>query len=342
MTVLEKLVTVMHLQRKYARLLGWIFLCILSGFLAIACNPQSTSNTAKELIVGVSPWPGYSGHYVAMAKDFFKEEGVTVKEIFFPSQGDADTALLAGKLDINWTGLPNAIPQISRDPSVKVIFQCDYSNGSDGIIGRGIKSAADVKGKQVARENILIEELMLRRYLEKMGLTREDVTTIDMTAADAAAAFSARKVDLAVTYEPWMTKAAKQGKGDLIFSSKDSNIIPDGIVAREDLVKERQSELQAYLKAIDKAVKLIRDNAPEVSDIVAKSLNIQPAEVADQLGGVKFYDTPMNKTITFNRSDPMNLFDSLEFASKTAQEMKMIDKAIDVEAALNDTVVKAL
>jgi NitT/TauT family transport system substrate-binding protein len=290
----------------------------------------------------VSPWPGYAGHYVAMAKGFFQEAGVDVKEISFASQTESDTAFLAGRSDLNWTGLPNVVPQISKDPSIKVVFQCDYSNGADGIIGRNIKSARDLKGQKVARENVLFEELLLRKYLEEQGLTRTDVETLDMAAADAATAFAAGKVDVAVTYEPWMSKAAKDGKGDILFTSQNTNIIPDGILARDQTIAGKQAAVAAYLKAIDKAVALIRAEPELVSALIAKGLGVAPAEVAPQIAGVKLYDLGDNKAITFNRKDAMNLYDSIEFASKTALEMKLTTKLIDVNAALDQRTVHSL
>jgi NitT/TauT family transport system substrate-binding protein len=336
---------------KHNPLLRGFFLFILTTLLIVACSPQQTSNspsspnsanTAKVLTVGTSSWPGYSSHFVAEAKGFFKAEGVEVKEVFFPSQGDSDSAFLAGKLDLNWAGLTGIVPQISRDPSIKVIYQGDYSNGSDGIIARNIKSGKDLQGKKIAREDILFEELILRRYLAQMGVSRDEVEVINMTADAAAAAFVANKVDVAITFEPWMTKSAKEGKGEVVFSTRDTNIVPDGITARVDLIKNHKPEIQAYLRAIDKATQLIKTNAPEVIDIVAKKINITAAEVPAQLGGVKFYDIKDNKTISFVHEHPKSLFNSLEYASKTAKEIKIITEQIDVKATLDASIVNSL
>lgn len=330
------------LKKRSLTGLTYLLLFIFCAIVPIACNSQQSSTSTQTITVGVSPWPGYAAHYVAMAKDMFKAEGITVTERFFPNQGDSDSAFLANQVDLSWQGLPNAVMQISRDPSIKIVFQCDYSNGADGIIGRNIKKPEDLKGQKVARENILFEELILRRYLEKMGLTREDVTTVDLTAADAAAAFIAEKVNVAVTFDPWMTNAAKQGKGEVIFSTKDTNIVPDGLMVRDNILQKHQSELQAYLRAIDKATKLIEEKPEEVRDIIAKNLSIQPAEVAGQMAGVKLYSLQMNKTISFNPSEPMGLFNSIDFASKAAKQMNLIPQEIDVKAVLVDSVVKSL
>jgi NitT/TauT family transport system substrate-binding protein len=319
-------------------------LCIglSTALLAIACSPQDSAKTTKVLTVGTSAWPGYATHFVADAKGFFKAEGVEVKEIYFTSQSDSDAAFLAGKIDLNWTGLTGVVPQNSRDPSIKVIYQGDYSNGSDGIIARNIKTGADLKGKKIAREDILFEELLLRRYLEKMGASRKEVEVLSMTADAAATAFASGKIDVAVTYEPFMAKAAKEGKGQIVFTTKDSNIIPDGVIARAGLIKDHKPELQAYFRAIDKATQLVKSNAPEVKDIVAKKFGIPAAEVPAQLSGVKPYDLKDNKTIAFDPKNPMNLFDSLTFAAKTAKEMNSIPTLIDIKAALDTSIVDSL
>ncbi len=330
----------MHWKTLRYSLFRNLFLFFVTGLVAIACSHQQP--TAKVLTVGTSAWPGYSSHFVADAKGFFKAEGVEVKEVFFPAQGDSDSAFLAGKVDLNWAGLTGMVPQISRDPSIKVIYQGDYSNGSDGIIARNIKTGDDLKGKSIAREDILFEELLLRKYLEKMGVSRDEVKVINMTADAAAAAFVAGKVDIAVTFEPWLAKSAKAGKGEIVFTTKGTNIIPDGITVRADLVQAHQPELQAYLKAIDKATQLIKSNDPTVIDIVAKKINVTPAEVPAQLAGVKFYDLQDNKTISFDPKNPMSLYQSLEFASKTAQQIKTIPAPIDVKATLDSSVVKSL
>jgi ABC-type nitrate/sulfonate/bicarbonate transport system substrate-binding protein len=216
-----------HLSKRLRIGLVCLSLFLLSSVLTIACNPQqSSTNTdaTKTLIVGITPWPGYAAHNVAMAKGFFKEAGLSIKEEKFASQTDSDTAFLAG---------------------------------------------------------------------------------------------------------------------EVVFSSKNSNIIPDGITAREAFIKNRQPELVSYLQAIDKAVKLIREDPIGTAEAIAKSLGITAAEVPAQMGGVKLYDLQMNKAITFNKAEPMNLFASLEFATQTATEMKLIPNPIDVDVAMDKTTVHA-
>lgn len=328
---------------------GLLFLLFLVSLcLPIACAPQSetqsTSNqsSGQTLTVGVPPWPGFAAQYVATDLNLFKAEGVEVKEVFFPTQSDPNTALLANKVDLALTGVPDLIPLAQRDPSTKLLMLFDYSNGSDGIIGRNINQPSDLKGKTVARENLLFEVLLLRRYLEQGGLTEKDIKIVDTSAANAAASFAAKKVDVAVTYDPWMTKAAQQGGGKILFTSKGTNIIPDGLIAKEKVIQAKKSEILAYIRAIDKAVKLVEQKDEKAIAIVAKRLNVTPAEAVEQVGGVELFGIEDNKTIVFNPQHPRNIFDSLKFAAQTAKDINLTPTVVDVNKIYDDSLIKSL
>ena len=213
----------------------------------------------------------------------------------------------------------------------------DYSHGADGILGRNITKPEDLKGKKVARENQFLELLFLRKYLEKGGLTEKDITIIETTAADAA--FVGKKVDVAVTYEPWLAKA---GEGQIVFTSKNTNIIPAGLIAREKVIQEQKPEILAYMRAIDKAVKFTRENPEETAKIVAKKLGVPPEEIPNQLNGVRMFNIEENKTMVFNPKHPLNVFDSLKFAAKTAKDLNVISSPVNPDILYDDSLIKAL
>jgi NitT/TauT family transport system substrate-binding protein len=318
----------------------------MAGGLALHGCTQTASNGSASgtapLISGVNPWPGYAGHYVALSKDLFKQQGVTVQEVFFQSASESITSFLANKVDVAWLTSGDAIQAIEKDPTIRIIYVVDYSNGSDGIIGRGINSPADLKGKTIARENILFENVLLRAYLAKGGLTEEDVTLKDMTAGDAAAAFAAKRVDAAVSYEPWLTKAAKDGGGELIFSTKDTNLIADVIATRQKVIEERKTDLQAYLKAIDQGVKLVNAGDAEAIKITADKMGVSEAEAKEQITGVKIFDIEMNKELGFNLSNPNNVLKNFDLTLKAGAEMKVISDGIKAENIYDDSIVKSL
>jgi NitT/TauT family transport system substrate-binding protein len=237
-----------------------ISLAFVTLALAIACTQQpntttsptaSTATSSQPLTSATINWIGHAGHYVALKKNFFTEAGVKVNDVFYGSPSEMLTGFLSGRADVAWLTNGDTIQAAEKDPTVKIIYLVDYSNGADGIIGRNIKSPKDLKGKTIARENVLFEKVLLQSYLSKAGLTEKDVTIKDLLAGDAATAFAAKKVDAAVTFEPYLSKAAKEGGGELLFSTKGTNIIADVIAVRANLIQTRKADLQAYLKAVD-------------------------------------------------------------------------------------------
>lgn len=332
----------------------WLLTGATSGLVLHGCaqktgsssNSSSSSaqgsNSPQTLAIGINAWPGYAGHYVAMEKDFFKPEGVDVQETFFQDGSSALTAFLAGKVDLSWNTSGDAVQLVDKDPSIKIIKLVDYSNGSDGIVGRGITKPQDLKGKKIARENLLFENILLQSYLEKGGLTLKDVTLIDATAADSATAFISKQVDAAVTYEPYMTKAANAGGGTVIFSSKGTNLIADIIVTREKIIQEKKAAILAYLRAVDKAVKLTNKGDEETLKIVGKKLGVSAKEAKEQIAGVKVFDIDGDKKTGFNPSDPNNLMESLKYTVKVGTELKVISKPIDVSKLYDDSLIKSL
>ncbi|AFY74852.1 ABC-type nitrate/sulfonate/bicarbonate transport system, periplasmic component [Synechococcus sp. PCC 7502] len=335
---------------KFSAWIRWITLGFVSLFLAVACTQQpnatapnatAPTSSSEPLVSATNNWVGYSGHHVAVAKDFFTQAGLKVQDLFFQSASEEITAFLAGKVDIAWVTSGDAIQMVEKDPSIKMIYLIDYSNGSDGILGRNINSPADAKGKTIARENILFERVLLQAYLKKAGLTEKDASVKDIAAADAATAFASKQVDIAVTYEPYLTKAAAQGGGKVIFSTKDTNLIADVIAVKEKLIQTRKADLEAYFKAVDKAVKLLDARDPEALKISADKLGVSSDEVKSQLEGVKLFDLDGNKTVGFNKDNPNSLIGNLDLTAKAAYEFKIVSKPLAVESLYDDSIAKA-
>jgi NitT/TauT family transport system substrate-binding protein len=316
-------------------------LALVALALVVACAKPPSSSKSPPLISATNTWVGLAGQHVAVGKNFFSDEGLNVKDLLFQTDTEEMTAFMAKKIDLAWLTSGSAIQMAAKNPSIKIVYLVDYSNGSDGIVGRDIPSPQVAKGKIVGRENILFEKVLLRAYLQKGGLTEKDVVVKDMAASDAAAAFGAKHVDLAVTYEPYLTIAAKQGKGDIIFTTKDTNLIADVIVARESLIKSRKADLQAYFRAVDKAVKLLNANDSEALSMTGRKLGVKPGEVKTQLKGATLFDLDENKAIAFDKNNPKSVIGNLELTSNAAYDFKMIPAPLKVESLYDDSVIKS-
>ncbi|MGG6264723.1 ABC transporter substrate-binding protein [Leptolyngbya sp. AN03gr2] len=331
-------------RSRFIKLLAFALVAL---FWTVACSPQASNNAANNsatqaLSVSTNSWSGYSGHHVAVQKGFYKQAGLNIEDTLFQSNTEQITAFLSGKTDLAWLTAGDAIQMAGKDPNLRIIFLCDYSNGADGILGRDIKAPADLKGKTLAHENVLFQKVLLRAYLEKGGLTEKDITIRDMPAPDAATAFSAKRVDAAVTYEPFLTKAAKEGGGEVIFSSKGTNLIADVLVTRPNLIANRRNDLLAFIKAVDQGIRLLKAGDADAIAVAATRIGIKPEELREQLTGIALFDIEGNKSIGFNPAHENNAIKSFELVSKAAYDFKIVPQPLDVKSLYDDSLVKSL
>jgi len=331
------------MTRSLRRLVSFLVMAIATTALLIACNSQSgTQSSGEPLTVGSSPWPGFAGHYVALEKGFFTEAGVNVQDNYFQIATDVNTSLLADRLDLAWTGIPDMVVMASQDPTLRLIMLSDYSDGADGILARGITQPSDLRGKTIAWESLPLQALLLRKYLEQGGLTEQDVTLRILPAAEAATAFASGQIDIALTYEPYLTTAAAAGQGTVVFSSKDTNIIPVGLVAKESVLQSKAEEIKAFLRGVDQGIQFVRTNPDEANVIIAAKLGVEPEDVPAQLATVRMFDVAENKSIVFNPDNPLNIMDSLLFAATTSEAIQLVNTPVDASKLYDASLIEGL
>jgi NitT/TauT family transport system substrate-binding protein len=308
-------------------------------------NPTATSGapSTKPLEIGLVPWIGWGRIHIADAKGMFKEAGLNVKHTDFQTVTDANTAFLAKKLDLCWIVATDLILLTHQVPGLKMIQVADFSGEVDTIIGHGINSPADLKGKKLAREDVPYEVVFVERYLQSIGLTSKDVEIISMPAPDAAAAFAAGKVDAAAIYEPFVTKVRQERSGStVLFTAKDSNVIANGLAGHGAALTSRREEILTYLRVLDKAMKYAEVNPKESNELIAQWTGAKPEEITTQLKQVNMLDLAANKATAFAAGHPLNLAASLDAAAPILVKAGKVPQSLAGKDLVDDSFVKAL
>lgn len=326
------------------RLQRYTLLLLATASLCIACS--SSTNTAGSelptLVVGNSPWPGFVAQFVAEEKGFYAEEGIAIDEKFLQVSTDVNTALASDKMDVAWTGVPDMVVMAGNDPSLRLIAVSDYSNGADGIIAKGVNQPSDLLGKTIAWEALPLQALLLEAYLKDTDITFDDLDLRVMPAAEAATAFAANQVDVAITFEPWLTTAVKEGNGEIVFTSVDTNLIAGGLVGKADVIADRKEDLEAYFRALEKGFDFYESNPEEAIDIVASKLNLSAEELPPILDTVRLFSPSEHQAVVFNAEDSLNIMDSIDFASEVGKEMGIVEASVDPSTLYDASYTKAV
>ena len=265
---------------------------LLALLLATASLCSAHAAALKPYRVGYNNWIGYVSLFVAEEKGYFKDEGLDVTKKSFSAPGDGLKPLLSGELDAHFTTADSVIIVLDKAPGkLKIVYLTDTSAGADAIIAKKeITGIKDLKGRQVAATVGECNQLLLEKALEKAGLTDDDIKLTNMSPDDSGAAFAAGKLDVAVTWEPWISQVQAEKKGHVIFSSKEvPNLILDCVAISSDTAANKGPETKAFLRALNKANEFVMANPAEASKLAAKAIEMKPEDVEGMLPKVKLY-----------------------------------------------------
>ena len=314
---------------------------LLTSALALAF---AISAHAEPLKIGYSDWPGWTAWEIAKEKGFFKKHGVDVKLVWFPIYTDSLTALNTGKLDANCQTWSDTIPPLAEGIKLKVVLANDNSAGNDGFVAKKeFKTIKSLKGKTVATELGTVDHFLLLQALAKNGMTEKDIVFKNMTVPDAAAAFRQGKLDAAVIWQPSLNDVMKEGKANLLFTSKDvPGLIPDLLVFQTKVATKRAADIQKVVAAWFDVIEFINKNEDEAVKIMAKVVEQKPEDYKAFLPGTKFFDLKANlKAFKKDDADVHSLYGSGKIISDFLVQKGLMKKVPDYAGALDATFVEA-
>ncbi|WP_308637031.1 ABC transporter substrate-binding protein [Paenibacillus silvisoli] len=331
-------------MKRTKRMLSLLLLAAMLTVLA-GCGGSKEASTGTDdspITIALSPWPGWFFWFLVDEKGFFDKHGVKVELKWFPVYSDSLQALSTGKVDANSQTLSDTLAPASKGIGLKAVLVNDNSFGGDAIVSKPeFNSIADLKGKTIATELGTVDHLLLLTALDQNGLTEKDVNYVNMTVNDAGPAFISGKTDASVLWEPFQTKAVKEGKGKVLFSSKDTpGLIPDLLVFRDEVIKDRPDDVQKIVDAWFDALDYFKTHEAEAIELMAKKAETTPDDFKLGLESIKLFTAADNVEAFGKRED----YTSLAFtAQKTADflhKLDMVDPIDDFDALFDSQFVE--
>ena len=251
-----------------------------------------------KITIAVTQWPGYSALYVAQDQGYFKDAGLDVDVKIYPSLLAQRDAYVSGEAQGSGNITLDTVDEAYAGLDHKAVLEMDYSNGADGIIASpAIHGFPNIKGKRVAFEEGTLEEFFLQYALEANHIDIKDIVPVNLNAEQSAQALVDGKVDVAVTYEPFMAVALAKSGGKKIFSSIESpGLIADVLTFRADFIKTYPDSVLAFIGAYFKGTQFLNEHPQEADAIVAKYLGVSVDEVIPQIQGVSILSAEDNRT----------------------------------------------
>ncbi len=303
---------------------GWVVAILAVAFLWVG-----STFAAEPIKLGMSTWLGYAPLYLAKEKGFFQKRGLDVEIVVIESPADRRAAFAADKIQGFATTVDTHVMTAAAENPIKLkqVLALDDSHGGDGIVSKKeIKTVKDLKGKTVAAQlGAGASYFWLNYVLAQNGMKLSDIKAIDMKAGDAGSAFVAGKVDAAVTWEPWLSRARETPFGHVLISSdKTPGIIVDSLAFKPDFIKKRGGDVKNIVAGWFEAVKFAADNPKEADAIMAKFTGQKPEEFTKEKTGVRFYGEKENKDYFGTAKNPGLLYKVTQRAADVWYELRFI------------------
>jgi NitT/TauT family transport system substrate-binding protein len=321
---------------------------VMAALLLSACGANNnTSGSTKysgTIHIASSTWTGYALIYLANAKGIWKQHGLDVNFKDVEDPNDRFIALAAGRLE----GMASTVDAFARQQSNGVaaveVFPIDASVGGDGILAKNtIQNVSDLKGKTVAVNQGSVSEWFLAQVLEKNGMHLSDVKEQNMKSGEAGAAFVASKVDVAVTWEPWLSKAKVRTDGHVLVSSaKYPDLIMDSFAFRKDFVQKYPDTVKEFMKAYYDAYNWMQSNKSEALSVIGTAVQESPADVTADLSTMTLFDLAKGKQVIGTSGSHGAIYDVVKAAADFWKAQGKIDTTVNPSDAVDPSFINSL
>jgi len=301
----------------------------------------------EPVTLGVVTWIGYGPIYCAAANGYYKKYGLEVKLINFSDNSVMAGALQSGEINATTLTYDQVIAANARGWKLKVVMPVDYSVGGDAILASAqIQSIKDLKGRKVAFMSASPSDFLLGYALSKDGLSERDIHPVNTTPEGVVGIMAGGSVDVGVSYEPNVSVIVKSGGGKrfhVLLSSRDARgMITDVLVLKDSVIGKNPKLVEGLIRGTMDGLAFMQAQPAQASAIIAKTLEISPAEVREQLPNIENPTLPRLGDV-FRKSDALpSFYASGKIIGDILKKEGQIDSAPPIEATYDATFVAAL
>ncbi|MDD2789052.1 MAG: putative urea ABC transporter substrate-binding protein [Sulfurimonas sp.] len=274
------------------------------GSSSLMAEVKDKFQVSWTIYVGWMPWD-YAQNQGIVDK-WAKKYGIKIEMVQVNDYIESINQYTAGKFDgclmTNMDAL--TIPAAGGVDSTALIMG-DFSNGNDGIILKGKKSLADIKGQDVNLVELSVSHYLLARGLESVGMLERDVKVVNTSDADIVAAFSSKEVTAVTTWNPQLSELTSMKNANLVFdSSKIPGEIIDMLVVHTDTLKDNPKLAKALTGAWFEIMALMQKGDTKALEFMAKASGTDLAGYKSQLASTMMFYTPA-EALTFAQSSAL-------------------------------------
>lgn len=311
---------------------GLFFLLI---FLLAQVSSQAQEKKVVRVVFVSFSWNSEIPVRVAIAKGYFKQQGITMEPIFIRGGPAAVAALVSGDVDFGSIGGAQAIIR-SKARGLDLSIIGSISNKTNYILlgNKETKGLEELRGKLMGVTGAgAFSDFAMRTFLKRSGIDPDrDVTLRAIGGTTLRAAALERGLIAAAPFSPEDAVRLINKGFNLIANLSESLSIPQSIiVTRGEMLEKYPETTKRFLKALILGVNLARTN---------KNETIKAGYEAGLKGDPETVSKAYDLYFPGLTSDLSIAVDGIQFMLDEDIRTGLVDKKMTVDKVINDRILR--
>jgi NitT/TauT family transport system substrate-binding protein len=294
-----------HFQ-KHLRFAALFLSTLLFIVLTINGCQQQKNSPPEKITIAYSTAPNAILMDIALAKDYFREEGLEAMPQPHPFGKPALQSVIEGKADIATVGDTPIVFAVMDGRKITTLAAIQIPNRDHAIVAnreREIAKPSDLKGKTIGLTLGTTGHFFADSFLLAYEIDEKQVNFVDLTPDEMAAALAAGKVDAVSTWNPALMQLKKQlGSKGIIFFDESISTEMFCVAAGQEYVKKHPAVIKKVLRALIKAETFARQHPEESRRLVAGFIKIDKA-ILDEIWDIFVLRVTLNQALLVDFED---------------------------------------
>ena len=241
----------------------WLSACVVLMIFATGLSFAQEKRNLRVVFTSLA-WNSEIPFRAALARGFFKQQGLQIEPILIRGGPAAMAALASGEVDFAQIGGAQAVMRSrARGLEVSIIGSISNTTNYQLLGGKSIRSLEDLRGKILGVTGAgAFSDFAMRTFLRRQGIDPDKDVTLRAIGGSALRATALEKnLVAAAPFTPEDTVRLMRIGFPMIANLSDTLNIPQSIVAtRNEVLEKMPDTAKRFLKAFILGIQFARGN----------------------------------------------------------------------------------
>jgi NitT/TauT family transport system substrate-binding protein len=236
-----------------------------------------------------APW------YVALAKGYYKDEGLNVTIASARGTADSIRNLDSGTADVGFIDIPSLVAAGADNSSIRMVavnYQLPPYSVFSINPGANITRPQDMVGKEFSAGNASLIPRIHQAFMKQNGLDPSTLKIVNLDPGSLVAALAARRIQsigLFAMSETAIKRAVQDGEvKHMLLADHGLDIYANGIGVRDDFLQKNPDAVRRFVRASLRGWKEALANPEDAAQLQAQMVKtLNPTIIVEELQVVR-------------------------------------------------------